>query len=94
MPTLDRGVVIIVSGSLAVISFLNWPLAVIVLGVVAIFVFRPQVARLIDRMQQIKAPGVAIQTAAAQTGSSFEAQESAPKGGRRTSQDIRQPDRS
>ena len=61
------------------ISLLNWPLAVVLLGVVAILVFRPQLARLIDRMQQIKAPGVAIQAAAAQTGSGSAAQESAPK---------------
>ena len=61
------------------ISFLNWPLAVVVLGVVAILAFRPQIARLIDRMQQIKAAGVAIQTASAQAGSGSVVQESAPQ---------------
>lgn len=43
------------------LPFLNWPLAILILGVTAIFVFKPEIKRLIDRAQEIRAPGVGIQ---------------------------------
>jgi hypothetical protein len=44
----------------AVASLLTWPTVVLILGVLAILVFRRELKRLIERMEQIHAPGMDV----------------------------------
>jgi hypothetical protein len=50
-----------------VASILTWPMVVLILGIVAILVFRRELRSLIERTERIRAPGVGIQAAARQT---------------------------